>query len=88
MSEEMFYIANRYALTEEVTLNSREQKEESGNMDQPTSSKGHDKKRKLGHSINALERPRPQKEYRPRLGEFKGFLDRICIFYPQGKHKT
>jgi hypothetical protein len=22
------------------------------------------------------------------LGEFEGFLDRICIFHPQGKHKT
>jgi hypothetical protein len=22
------------------------------------------------------------------MGEFEGFLDRICIFHPQGKHKT
>jgi hypothetical protein len=29
-----------------------------------------------------------QQEYRPRLGEFEGFLDRIYIFHPQGKHKT
>jgi hypothetical protein len=24
----------------------------------------------------------------PRLGEFEGFLYHICIFHPQGKHKT
>jgi hypothetical protein len=35
-----------------------------------------------------VEWPRHNKEYRPRLGEFDGFLDRICIFHPQGKHKT
>jgi hypothetical protein len=28
------------------------------------------------------------KEYRPRLGEFEGLLHCICIFHPQGKHKT
>jgi hypothetical protein len=55
-SEEMFYITNRYAQAEEATLNNREQKE-SGHTDQPSSSKGHDKKRKLGCSVNAVERP-------------------------------
>jgi hypothetical protein len=35
-----------------------------------------------------VEQPRCNKEYRPRPGEFEGFLDRICIFHPQGKHKT
>jgi hypothetical protein len=34
-----------------------------------------------------IERPHHNKEYRPRLGEFEGFLDWICIFHPQGKHK-
>jgi hypothetical protein len=24
----------------------------------------------------------------PRSGEFEGFLYHICIFHPQGKHKT
>jgi hypothetical protein len=38
--------------------------------------------RKVDHSINAVERLRCKKEYRPRLGEFEGFLDRICIFHP------
>jgi hypothetical protein len=87
-SEAMFSIANRYALAEEATLDIREQKKELGHPDQPSSSKGHDKKRKPDHSINAVERPRRHKEYRPRLGEFEDFLDRICIFHPQGKHKT
>jgi hypothetical protein len=44
MSEEMFYIANKYTQSKEVTIDSREQKE-SGHMDQPSSSMGHDKKR-------------------------------------------
>jgi hypothetical protein len=78
-SEVMFYITNRYALAEEVTLNNREQKE-LGYTDQPSSSKGHNKKRKLDHSANAAERPRHHKEYRPRPGEFEGFMDRICFF--------
>jgi hypothetical protein len=89
MSEAMFVIANKYALVEEDTLDTREQKEkESSHTDQPSSSKGHDKKMKANHSINAVERPRCNKDYRSRPGEFKGFLDRICIFHPQEKHKT
>jgi hypothetical protein len=56
MSKQMFSIANRYTLAEEVTLKTREQKE-SGHLDQPSCSKGHDKKRKSDHSINAVERP-------------------------------
>jgi hypothetical protein len=87
--EEMLAITHKYALAEEVTLDTKEQKkEELGHADQPSSSKGHDKKRKVYHSINTVERLRCNKEYHPRPGEFEGFLDRICIFHPQGKHKT
>jgi hypothetical protein len=59
MSEAMFAIANKYTLAEEATLNTGEQKKEkdSGHADQPSSSKGHDKKRKADHSINMVERP-------------------------------
>jgi hypothetical protein len=78
----MFYIASGYALTEEETLDNREQKKESGHTDQPSSSKGHDKKRKPDRSINVVEWPHRHKEYRPKPGEFEGFLDRICIFHP------
>jgi hypothetical protein len=78
--EQVFPITNCYALAEEATLDTREQKE-SGHPDQPTSSKGLDKKRKLDHSINVVEQPHLHKEYRPKAGEFKGFLDRICIFH-------
>jgi hypothetical protein len=84
----MFTIANKYALAEEATLNTREQKKESGHMDQPSLSKGHDKKRKSDCSVNAVEWSWCHKEYQPRLGEFEGFLDHICIFHPQGKHET
>jgi hypothetical protein len=52
------------------------------------SSKGHDKKRKTDRSVNNVDRSWCNKEYRPRPSEFEGFLDRICIFHPQGKHKT
>jgi hypothetical protein len=53
----MFAIANKYALAEEATPDTREQKKEkeSGHTDQPSSSKGHNKKRKVDHSINAVE---------------------------------
>jgi hypothetical protein len=58
-SEAMFAITNRYALAEEVTLDTRKQKKEkdSGHADQPSSSKGHDRKRKADHSINVVEWP-------------------------------
>jgi hypothetical protein len=62
MSEQMFSIANRYALAEEATLDTREEKE-SGHPDQPNSSKGHDKKRKPDCSINAVKRPHRHNEY-------------------------
>jgi hypothetical protein len=54
-SEEMFTITSKYALAEEATLDTKEQKEP-GHMDQASSSKGHDKKRKVDCSINAVER--------------------------------
>jgi hypothetical protein len=56
-SKELFAIANKYALTEQASLNTREQKKEKelGRTDQPSSSKGHDKKRKVDRSINAME---------------------------------
>jgi hypothetical protein len=46
-SEEMFTIANKYALAEEVILDTREQKKESGHTYQPSSSKGHKRRGKL-----------------------------------------
>jgi hypothetical protein len=61
---------------------------ELGHTDQPSSSKSQDKNRKVDHSVNNVEPPCHNKEYQPRPGEFEGFLDRICIFHPQGKHKT
>jgi hypothetical protein len=58
MLEAMFTIANKYALAEEVTLSTSEQKKgnELGHTDQPSSSKGHNKKRKDDHSVNMVER--------------------------------
>jgi hypothetical protein len=52
----MLAIANKYALAEEVTLETREQKQ-SSHMDQPSSSKSRDKKRKADHFVNAVEQP-------------------------------
>jgi hypothetical protein len=85
MSEAMLAITYKYALAKEVTLDTREQKKEKdpGHTDQRSTTKGHDKQRKADHSINMVEWPRHNKEYRPRLSEFEGFLDRICIFNPR-----
>jgi hypothetical protein len=54
-SKKMLAIANMYTLAEDATLDTREQKE-SGHMDQPSSSKGHNKKRKADHFITVVER--------------------------------
>jgi hypothetical protein len=85
MSEEMLAIANKYALVEEVTLDTRQQKKEKdlGHLDQPSSFKGHDKKRKADHYVNNVERSRRKKEYRSRPSEFEGFLHCTCIFHPR-----
>jgi hypothetical protein len=58
-SEAMLTITNKYALVEETTLDTREQKKEkdSGHADLPSLSKSHDKKRKDDHSIIAVEWP-------------------------------
>jgi hypothetical protein len=58
MSEEMLAITNRYTLAKEATLDTREQKKEkeSSHTNQPSSSKGHDKKRKVDRSVNNVER--------------------------------
>jgi hypothetical protein len=85
MSEAMFSIANKYALPEEVTLDTREQKKEKelGHVDQPSLSNYHDKTRKVDRSINAVERSRCNKKYQPKLGEFEVFMLRIYIFHPR-----
>jgi hypothetical protein len=90
MSKEMLEIANKYTLAEEENLDTREQKKdkELGHSDQPSTSKSHDKKRKKDHSTADIEWPCRNKEYRPRSGEFEGFLDWICILHPRGNHKT
>jgi hypothetical protein len=83
--KEMLAIANKYALALEVTIDNRDSKKdrESSPSDQPSTSKSKDKKRKLSRSMANVERPRRNKiEYRPRLGEFEGFMHRICIFHP------
>jgi hypothetical protein len=48
MSEAIFAIINKYSLAEETTLSTKEQKKEKDS--------GHDKKRKVDHSVNAVER--------------------------------
>jgi hypothetical protein len=89
-SEEMLAIANKYALAEEVNLDTRDQKKdkELAHSDQPITSKSNEKKMKADHSVANVERPHHNKEYRPQHVEFKGFLDLICICHPQGKQKT
>jgi hypothetical protein len=86
--KDLLAITSNYTLTEEATLDNREAKKdkELSQLDRPDTSKSNDNKRKHDWSMANVERP--QCEYWPRLGEFEGFLDRICIFHPQGKHKT
>jgi hypothetical protein len=76
MSEEILPIVNKYALAEEL-----------GHLDQSSTSKSNDKKRKSNLFVANVEWLHRNKEYRPRPGEFKDFLDRIYIPH-QGKHKT
>jgi hypothetical protein len=66
-----------------VTLDTREQTKESGHLDHPSSSKGHDNKQNPDYYVNTVEQPCRHKEYRPRPGEFEGFPDHICIFHPR-----
>jgi hypothetical protein len=89
-SEEVLAITNKYGLAEEATINTRDQKKdkELSYSDQPSTSKNNNKKRKSDCSMENVERSRHNKEYRPWPGEFEGFLDRICIFHHQVKHKT
>jgi hypothetical protein len=54
MSEEMLAIKNEYALDEEATLDTRQQKKEKES--------GHNKKRKADHSVNNVEQPHCNKE--------------------------
>jgi hypothetical protein len=59
MSKEMLAITNKYAMAEEAALDNKEQKKEkeSGHVDQPSSPKGHNKKRKADRSMNNVEQP-------------------------------
>jgi hypothetical protein len=77
-------------VVEEATLDTRDRKKdkELGHSDQPNTSKSHDKNRKVDHSVANVEWSCRNKEYGPRPGEFEGFLDQICIFHPQRKHKA
>jgi hypothetical protein len=90
-SEEMLAIANKYTLAEEATLDTRESKKNKkmSHTDWLGTSKFKDKKRKHNRSVANVEWPlQNQIKYLPWLGEYEGFLDGICIFHPQGKHKT
>jgi hypothetical protein len=75
----------------EATLDTRESRKDKklSHSDRQGTSKSNDKKRKHDHYVINLERPHHNwTEYWPPPGEYKGFLDAICIFHPQGKHKT
>jgi hypothetical protein len=91
MYEEMLTITNKYTLVKEATLDNKDVKkdEEPSQLDRPSPSKNNDKKRKHNRSVANVERLWCNRtEYWLRLGEIKDFLDGICIFHPQGKHKT
>jgi hypothetical protein len=90
-SEEMLAFANKYTLAEEATLDNREAKKDKkqSHHDRTGTSKTNDKKRKHDCFVTNVEWPRCNRiEYLPQPGEYESFLDEICIFHPQGKHKT
>jgi hypothetical protein len=90
-SEEMLAIINKYAMAEEATLDTREAKKDKklSHTDRPRTSKSSHKKRKHDRSVTNVECPsRNKTEYRPLSGKYESLLDGICIFHPQGKHKT
>jgi hypothetical protein len=90
-SEAMLAIANNYALAEDATLDNREAKKDKklSHPDRPGASKTNGKKRKNDRSVANVERPcHSRTEYRPRPGDYEDFLDGICIFHLQEKHKT
>jgi hypothetical protein len=84
-SEEILEIANKYALAEEATLDTRDQKEdkEQGHSTQPNTLKNNDTKRTSDWSVANIERPHRNKEYRPQTRAFEGFVDQICILHPK-----
>jgi hypothetical protein len=85
--EEMLAITNKYALTEEATLDNRDAKKdkESSQSDQSDTSKNNDKMRKHDRSLANVERSQHNRtEYRPYSVEFEGFLERISIFHLRG----
>jgi hypothetical protein len=89
--KEMPPITNKYVLAKEVTLDNKDTKKdnEPSLSDRPSTSKNNDKNRKPDRSVTNIERPRyKMTEYQPQPVEFEGFLDRICIFHLQEKHKT
>jgi hypothetical protein len=88
--EEILSIANKCALDEDATLDKKEAKKDkkSSQSDQPDMSKGNDK-RKHDYSVTNMVQPQCNRtKYWPQPREFEGFFDVICIFHPQGKHKT
>jgi hypothetical protein len=83
-SEKMLAIANKHALIEEATFDTRDQKKdkELGHLDQSTTSKSHDRRRKADRSVANVDWPCCNKKYWPMPGEFECFPDWICIFHP------
>jgi hypothetical protein len=59
-SEEMFSIANKYAMAKEATLKTRESKKDkkSSHSDLPGTCKSNDKKGEADHLVANVERPR------------------------------
>jgi hypothetical protein len=64
-SEGILAITNKYALPEEMTLYTKEQKKdkELGYSDQLNTSKSHDKKRNMDRSVANVEWPHRNKKY-------------------------
>jgi hypothetical protein len=90
-SEEMLAIANKYALVEEATHETRESKKDKKLCcpDQAGISKSNYGKRKPDRTVANVERLcHSRTVYRPLPDMYVGYLDGICMFHPHRKHKT
>jgi hypothetical protein len=83
--EEMLAIANRYALAEEATLETRESRKDKkpSRLGRAGTSKSNDKKMKPDRMMANVERLCCSRtEYQPQPDEYEGYLDGICMFHP------
>jgi len=88
--EELFFIANQYALAEEAVLKTRKNRRDrkTSHHEKHESSRTQDKKKKSDCEVMNIERPRsPKPVHGINPTECADFLERKSVIHPQGNHK-